>query len=110
MHTNLIESPPHRNIVKRNVQGEPDAVHSKAGVSELGRGKLHEELLQVGKPNMVVALRTLIALMARIVLNTFMSMILIILKRSLFLKSKSYDDPQKAKTATSATASSVQRF
>ena len=55
-------------------------------------------------------MRTLIALMTRIVLNTFMSMILIILKRSLFLKSKSYDDPQKAKTATSATASSVQRF
>ena len=110
MHTNLIESPPHRNILKRNVQGEPDAVHSKAGFGELGRRKLHEELLQVGKPNMVVALRTLRTLMAGIAINTFMSMILIILKRSLILKSKSYNDSQKATTATSKTASSVQRF
>ena len=82
MHTNLIESPPHRNIVKRNVQGEPDTVHSKAGFGELGRRKLHEELLQVGKPNMVVALRTLIALMARIAIKTFTSMNLMILKNS----------------------------
>ena len=110
MHTNLIESPPHRNILKQNVQGEPDAVHSKAGVSELGRRKLHEELLQVGKPNMVVALRTLIAFMAGIVLKTFMSMTLIILKNLLIFKFNSYYDPQKAKTTTSATASSVQQL
>ena len=64
-HQSGQKSPQHRNILKQNVQGEPDAVHSKAGVSELGRGKLHEELLQVGEPNMVVALRTLIALRGR---------------------------------------------
>ena len=60
---------------------------------------------------MVVALRTLIAFMAGIVLKTFMSMTLIILKNLLIFKFNSYyHDPQKAKTATSKAASTVQRL
>ena len=80
-------------------RGSPTPFTARPASVNLDGGSYMKSSFRWGSStNMVVALKILKALMAGIVLNTFTTM------------TNSNYDPQKAKTATSKTASSLQQF